>query len=91
VSGLQLNGLTQGAAYGDDFQDATNFPLVRLTNNATGQVSYARSTNMSSMSVAPKNSSSANFTLPSGIATGPSTLVVVANGIASAPVAVNVT
>jgi hypothetical protein len=91
VSGLRLNGLTQGAAYGDDFQDATNFPLVRITNNATGQISYARSTNMSSMSVAPNNSSSANFTLPSAVATGPSTLVVVANGIASAPVAVTVT
>jgi hypothetical protein len=91
VSGLQLNGLSQGAAYGDDFQDPTNFPLVRITNSATGQVSYARSTKMSSMSVAPNNSSSSKFTLPSGIATGPSSLVVVANGIASAPVAITVT
>ena len=91
VSGHQLNGLSQGAAYGDDFQDATNFPLVRITNSTTGQVSYARSTKMSSMSVAPNNSSSSDFTLPSGVATGPGSLVVVANGIASAPVAITVT
>jgi hypothetical protein len=29
--GTQLNGLSQGAAYGDDAQMATNFPLVRLS------------------------------------------------------------
>ena len=29
VSGTQLNGLSQGAAYGDDVQGATNYPLVQ--------------------------------------------------------------
>ena len=90
VSGTQLNGLTQGANYGDDFQDATNFPLVRITNTSTDDVFYAPTANMTSMSVAPGNASSANFTVPSGIETGPSSLVVVANGIASAPVSVDV-
>ena len=28
LSGKQLAGLDQGAAYGDDVQDNTNFPLV---------------------------------------------------------------
>ena len=32
LSGTQLAGLSQGAAYGDDVQDNTNFPLVRITN-----------------------------------------------------------
>ena len=90
VSGTQLNGLTQGANYGDDFQDATNYPLVRITNNASGDVVYARTAGMTTMSVAPNKASSANFTVPSGIETGPSTLRVVANGIASAAVAVDV-
>ena len=40
VSGNQLGGLTQDAAYGDDYQSATNFPLVRITNAATGDVTY---------------------------------------------------
>jgi len=90
VSGLQLGGLTQGSAYGDDYQSATNYPLVRITNVATGHVRYARTSGMTSMSVAPGAPSSANFTLPLGIETGPSTLVVVANGIASIPVSVTV-
>jgi hypothetical protein len=42
LSGFNLNGLSQGAAYGDDAQGATNYPLVRITNRATGHVFYAR-------------------------------------------------
>jgi hypothetical protein len=91
LSGTQLGGLTQGSAYGDDYQSATNFPLVRITNTATGAVSYARTHGMTSMSVAPGNSSSVQFTLPAGVQAGSSTLVVVANGIASSPIDVTVT
>ncbi len=53
LSGKQLAGLDQGAAYGDDVQDNTNFPLVRITNSSTGVVTYARTANWSSVSVAP--------------------------------------
>jgi hypothetical protein len=91
VSGRQLNGLTQMSAYGDDYQSATNYPLVRITNTATGDVFYARTSEMTSMTVAPGAKSSADFTLPAGIELGASTLVVVANGIASKPVSVTVT
>jgi hypothetical protein len=90
VSGKQLAGLDQGAAYGDDVQDNTNFPLVRITNSASGVVTYARTHDWSSVSVAPGASSSTQFTLPGTTPTGRSTLVVVANGIASSPVTVNV-
>ena len=31
LDGFQLNGLSQGAGYGDDYQDATNYPLVTVT------------------------------------------------------------
>jgi hypothetical protein len=86
LTGLQLNGLTQGAAYGDDFQDATNYPLVRITNTRSGRAFYARTSGMTSMSVAPGQLSSTNFAIPSDITSGRATLVVVANGIASAPV-----
>jgi hypothetical protein len=91
LSGVQLDGLTQGAAYGDDFQDATNYPLVRITNRATGTSTYARTTGMTSLSVAPGAKSSTNFTLPASVKTGPSSLVAVANGISSAPTSVNIT
>jgi hypothetical protein len=92
LSGRQLSGLSQGAAFGDEFQSATNYPLVRIVNTATGHVFYARSFGHSSMSVAPNNSSTTNFTVPPiyAIETGPSLLYVVANGIASNPVPVTV-
>jgi len=90
LGGTQLAGLDQGAAYGDDVQDNTNFPLVRITNMATGVVTYARTSNWSSVSVAPGARSSTQFTLPPGTPSGKSTLVVVANGIASSPTTVNV-
>ncbi|HEX4059975.1 MAG TPA: hypothetical protein VHY58_03050 [Streptosporangiaceae bacterium] len=88
LSGTQLAGLDQGAAYGDDVQDNTNFPLVRITNAKSGVVTYARTSRWSSVSVAPGAASSANFTVPAGTQAGTSTLVVVANGIASSPVRV---
>jgi hypothetical protein len=85
LSGKQLAGLDQGAAYGDDVQDNTNFPLVRITNCATGVVTYARTSDWTSVSVAPGTSSSTGFSLPPSTPAGKSTLVVVANGIASPP------
>ena len=90
LSGTQLAGLDQGAAYGDDVQDATNFPLVRITNKASGVVTYARTSRWSSVSMAPGAPSSTSFTLPTATPAGPSTLVVVANGIASPPVQVRI-
>ena len=90
VAGLRLNGLSQGAYYGDDAQMATNYPLVRVTNNATGNVFYARTSGFSSMSVSATQKSEANFVLPSNAETGASTLVVVADGIASTPISVTV-
>ncbi len=90
LSGTQLAGLDQGAVYGDDVQDNTNFPLVRITNSFTGVVTYARTSNWTSVSVAPGTRSSTEFTLPPGTPAGPSTLVVVANGIASPPSTVTI-
>jgi hypothetical protein len=86
ISGTQFNGLTQGAAYGDDFQDATNYPLVRIVNNATGHVFYCRTHGHSTMGVATGNARvSTTFDVPAGIELGPSKLYVVANGIPSPP------
>jgi hypothetical protein len=91
IKGTQFNGFSLGGAYGDDFQDATNYPLVRITNNATKHVVYARTHDHSSMAVATfKKPVSTHFDVPAGIETGASTLQVVANGIPSAAVAVTV-
>jgi hypothetical protein len=86
-----LSGLSNGAAYGDDFQDSTNYALVRITNNASKHVFYARTTKPSSYAVQTgTKAESTHFTLPAGIETGASSLVVVTNGIPSAAQAVTV-
>lgn len=90
ISGFRLNGMSQGAAYGDDQQSATNYPLVRITNNATGHVFYSRTHDHSSMGVAFNGLVSTHFDVPANQELGSSQLVVVANGIPSAPVAVTV-
>jgi len=91
ISGTQFNGLSQGAAYGDDAQSATNYPLVRITNNTTGHVFYARTHDHSTMAVATGSATvSTKFDIPSGIETGASTLQVVANGIPSNGVPVQI-
>ena len=90
ISGYRFNGLSQGAAYGDDAQGATNYPLVRITNRATGHVFYSRTHDHSSMAVASQNLVFTHFDVPINQETGLSDLVVVANGIPSQPVTVRV-
>ncbi len=90
ISGTQFNGLSQAAAFGDEYQTATNYPLVRVTNTASGHVFFFKTHDHSTMGVATGSKTvSTNFDVPSGAETGASTLVVVANGIPSA--AVNIT
>ncbi|MGB7583758.1 MAG: kelch repeat-containing protein [Terriglobales bacterium] len=85
ISGKQLNGFSAGAAYGDDAQMATNFPLVVIRNKATKHFFFARTTNFSTMGVATGNTIvSATFSVSTGTETGASTVYVVANGIPSA-------
>jgi hypothetical protein len=91
VKGTQFGGESLGGVYGDDFQDATNWALVRITNTASGHVVYAKTTNPSSYSVqSGTKAESTNFAVPATIQTGASTLEVVTNGIPSAPVSVTV-
>jgi hypothetical protein len=82
--------MSQASSFGDEDQNATNYPLVRITNIATGHVFYNRTHDHSSMAVASPNKVTTNFDVPAAQETGPSTLVVVANGIASQPVNVTV-
>jgi hypothetical protein len=91
ISGTQFNGLTHGAAYGDDAQMNSSYALVRITNNSSKHVIYARTHNPSTMAIATGTKIvSTNFDVPADAETGASSLVVVANGIPSAPVSVTV-
>ncbi len=83
--GTQLNGISEGASYGDDFQMNSNYPLVRLTSGTS--VYYARTFNWSSTGVMTGSLPvSTEFTLPASLPPGVFSLEVVANGIASNPV-----
>jgi len=91
ISGTQFNGLSQANAYGDDFQDSTNYPLVQIVNTGTGHVFFAKTHGHSTMAVATGGTIvSTNFDVPSGIETGASSLFVIANGIPSAAAAVTI-
>jgi len=91
ISGKLFNGMSQGAMYGDDYQSATNYPLVRITNNTTGHVVYCRTHNHSSMGVQTGSTIvSTNFDVPTHIDSGPSVLEVVTNGIPSTTFSINV-
>jgi len=91
ISGQQFNGLSQAAAFGDEFGTATNYPLVRITNQASHHVFYAKTHDHSTMGVATgKTIVSTNFDVPAGMETGSSSLVVVANGIPSKAVSITV-
>jgi hypothetical protein len=91
ISGQQFNGLSQAAAFGDEDETATNYPLVRITNKASHHVFYAKTHDHSTMGVATGTATvSTHFDVPAEMETGASTLEVVANGIPSKRVTVTV-
>lgn len=83
LTGKQLHGVSQAAAYAEGYQPATNYPLVRIVNARTKHVFYARTFDHSDMSIAPGSESFTHFMVPAGIETGAAMLYAVANGIAS--------
>ena len=90
VYGRQFNGLSQAVSYGDDAQQATNYPLVRATA-PDGAVGYWRTARHSTMGVATGGATvSTQFTVPTSAAQGSYRLQVIANGIASDPVTLTV-
>ena len=91
VSGTQFNGLSQGSAYGDDVQVASNYPLVVIRNSKTGHIFFARTHDHSTMGVATGSKTvSTHFDVSAATETGAGSLFVIANGIRSKPVAVTV-
>jgi hypothetical protein len=91
VYGRAFNGWSQAAGYGDEFETATNYPLVRIKNNATGHIFYAKTHGHSTMGVQTHGVPTfTHFDVPAGMETGASTLFVVANGLTSNPVSITV-
>jgi len=81
--GYKFNGASQTVAYGDDYQAATNYPIVRITNKSSGHVFYCRTHGHSTMAVGYPGPTYTTLQVPSNMETGASYLEVVANGIPS--------
>ena len=100
ISGTQFNGLSQAVGFGDDSTAATNYPLVRIRNRASGHVRYCRTFNhtttgaggtVTSMGVATGTAViTTNAAVPGDVELGASDVFVVANGIESRPFAATV-
>jgi hypothetical protein len=91
LHGRQLNGLSQANAYGDDAQMATNYPLVRLVGPPSVGVVFCRTFDHSTMAVATGSAiHHTHFHVPRHMPRGTYELVVIANGIVSESVHVEV-
>lgn len=91
VLGTQLNGLTQGANYGDEGVPATNYPVIRLRQQGGSNVYFCRTTNHSTMGIRP--GSTVHWTtcaIPTTVPAGNYDMEVTANGVSSAGYSVKV-
>jgi hypothetical protein len=87
--GTGLNGVSEGASYGDDWQMNTNYPLVSLS--AGSNMSFALTYGWSSTGVQTgAQVVSTEFRLPANLPNGTYSLVVSASGITSLPVSFTV-
>jgi hypothetical protein len=85
LSGLQLDGQSAGAAYGDDDQMDSNYPIVRMVDER-GNVFYARTSNWSKVAVgAEAGIETVDFTPNPEITPGRYELIVSGAGISSFP------
>lgn len=91
VSGTQFNGVSAQNYYGDDGQNATNYPLINFTNLTTGHVQFGRTHDHSSMGVQTGSLVVSTYVdTPANLECGSANMVVIANGISSPPVPVTV-
>ena len=100
LTGTQIHGQSAGAAYGDDVQEDSNYPIVRLektvnqlgtcdpesaTANCTAY--YARTSNWASAVVGGGSAlQTVTFTVPAGVPSGKYWLTVSGAGLQSLPV-----
>ncbi len=80
ITGTLFNGISEGAAYGDDWQMSTNYPIVRLTSGSN--VYYATTYNWNRVGAVLTGAlpDTAIFALPAGMPVGTYSVQVVVNG-----------
>ena len=86
LTGQRFNGVSQANMFGDEYENATNYPIVRFTYAGGSPVVYLRTHDHNTMAIATGSfQTTTKVDIPSTMATGPGSLVVIANGIPSAP------
>jgi len=91
LAGFQLNGQSAGAAYGDDDQMDSNYPIIRMVN-LNGNVFYARTSDWSKFGVGNGGGrETVEFTLNPGVTPGDYALIVSGAGISSFPTFIHIT
>jgi hypothetical protein len=102
LTGSMFKGVSAGAYYGNDAQMATNWPLVRITNNSNGHVCWGRthdwaittSTQFDVPATSTGTGGNADWPLLENqcdtAGGGASTLVVITNGLVSNSIQVTV-
>ncbi len=90
ITGKLFNGISEGSAYGDDWQCASNYPIVRLSKG--GNVYYAKTTNWNRVGAVMTDSlmDTTSFLIPP-MPAGIYAVQVIANGNASNPYTLNLT
>ncbi|MBA3647807.1 MAG: T9SS type A sorting domain-containing protein [Chitinophagales bacterium] len=82
LTGTLFNGISEGAYYGDDWQMASNYPIIRLTSGTN--IYYARTYNWNSTGVQRGSAAdTAKFTLPVNLPQATYSMVVTSNGFSS--------
>jgi hypothetical protein len=84
LRGLQLDGQSSGAAYGDDDQMDSNYPIIRMLDSH-GDVLYARTSNWSKIAVGEDGIETVDFTPNPEVTPGNYRLIVSGAGISSFP------
>jgi hypothetical protein len=98
--GSMFRDVSQGASYGDDAQMATNYPIVRITNNTSNRVCWGRTHDWEILTstqfdIPPATTPASDWALVENgcdnkSGGGVSTLVVIVNGLVSNPMAVTI-
>jgi hypothetical protein len=90
LAGFQLDGQSAGAAYGDDDQMDSNYPIIRMVN-FSGNVFYARTFDWSKIGVGDGTGyETVDFTLNPAVTPGDYALIVSRAGISSFPTFIHV-
>ena len=91
VAGTLFTGISEGAAYGDDWAMSTNYPIIKISNGSRSW--YARSFNWNRPGTVMTGSAAdtVQFELPSGLIPGSYSLQVIVNGNPSSTSSFNTT